>query len=84
MVSAICRRKTRNFRGRRSTNHFVRVTNISLRTLRALAARSAASHDALISPLSPQHEPEGAAVDRMIVEGALFDSGQPVIIVPYV
>jgi nucleotide-binding universal stress UspA family protein len=31
-----------------------------------------------------QPEAEGAAVDKMIVEGALFDSGRPVIVVPYI
>lgn len=31
-----------------------------------------------------QPGPEAAAIDRMIVEGALFDSGRPVIIVPYI
>ncbi len=31
-----------------------------------------------------QPESEGAAVAKMIVEGALFDSGRPVIVVPYI
>jgi nucleotide-binding universal stress UspA family protein len=31
-----------------------------------------------------QPEAEGAAVESMIVEGALFESGRPVIVVPYI
>lgn len=31
-----------------------------------------------------QPESEGAAIEKIIVEGALFDSGRPVVVVPYI